>query len=286
MHDANSVTGLVGRLEGAPPELKRKLYDTLAHLYYTEGEWNRESWWTTRPEYQGPYFQRTTWAGTAMIEAALRAGLKAGGESAEVIKERIAFYNLKIDGAVAAVALKAPPQSDAEVLAKARAAAAKFGGRVIGNLSYEEVLAVAQAAKGDAKQGEMLFTRQGCVACHTVAKEVAPKGPYLGEIAKTYHRADLIESIVRPNAKIAHGFATRWFELKDGSTAVGFIISEGDETITLCNGDGVVNEIKTDQIVKRGEQNNSMMPEGLVANLKPEELSSLLAYFEALSAGK
>jgi putative heme-binding domain-containing protein len=286
MHDARSVEGLVSRLEGAPPELKRKLYDTLAHLYYTEGEWNREAWWTTRPEHQGPYFQRATWAGTPMIEAALRAALKAGGEAAEVVKERIAFYQLKIDGAVAAVPLKAQPQADAELLAKARAAAAKFEGKVIGNIPYEDVLAVAQAAKGEAKQGEMLFTRQGCVACHTVSKEVAPKGPFLGEIARQYSRADLIESIVKPNAKIAQGFATRWFTLKDGSTAVGFIISEGAETITLCGGGGVVSEIQTDQIVSRGEQKNSMMPEGLVANLTPEELSSLLAYFEALAAGK
>ncbi len=286
MHDARSVEGLVSRLEGASPELARKLYDTLAHLYYCEGEWNREAWWTTRPEHQGPYFQRASWAGTPLIEAALRAALSAGGESAEVVKERIAFYKLKIDGAVPAVALKAQPQADAELLAKARAAAAKFEGKVIGNIPYDDVLTVAQAARGDAKLGEMLFTRQGCVACHTVAKEVAPKGPFLGEIAKQYSRAELIESIVKPNAKIAQGFATRWFELKDGSLAVGFIISEGAETIRLCGGGGVVSEIQTDQIVKRGEQKNSMMPEGLVANLKPEELGSLLAYFEALAAAK
>ena len=33
---------------------------------------------------------------------------------------------------------------------------------------------------------------------------------------------------------------------------------------------------------KRGEDKKSMMPEGLVANLSPEELASTLAYFESL----
>jgi putative heme-binding domain-containing protein len=286
MHDPASVTGLIGRLNGAPTDFQKKIYDTLAHLYYQEAEWNKTDWWTTRPEHQGPYFQRTTWAQSPMIEAALRSGQQAGGEIGDYVKERIAFYNLRFAGAVAAKPAKAQPQADAELLAKARAAAAKFEGKVIGNIPYDDVLAVAQTAKGDAKQGEMLFTRQGCVACHTISKDAQPKGPYLGEIAKQYSRADLIESIVKPNAKIAQGFATRWFELKDGTMLVGFIISEGAETIKLCGGGGVVSEIQTDQIVKRGEQKNSMMPEGLVANLKPEELGSILAYFESLAAGK
>ena len=41
-------------------------------------------------------------------------------------------------------------------------------------------------------------------------------------------------------------------------------------------------QVKTADIVKRGEDKNSMMPPGLVNNLKPEELGSLLAYFESL----
>ena len=143
-------------------------------------------------------------------------------------------------------------------------------------------MAGALAAKGDPKLGKELFTRQACVACHTVAKDAPPKGPYLGEIAKQYQRAELIESIVKPNEKIAQGFTTRWFDLKDGQHLTGFVTSEGAESIELRNIVGQVMTISTAQIVKRGEDKNSMMPVGLVGNLKPEELASILAYFESL----
>jgi putative heme-binding domain-containing protein len=287
IHEPRTVEGLVAKLAGATPELRKQIYDALAHLYYDEGEWNREAWWTTRPEHSGPYFQRAAWAGTPAAEAALKAAIAAGGELGGYVAERVAFYKLKIEGlALADAGRKPQAQNDAELLAKARAAQAKVEGKVIGNLKYEDVVPIAATAKGDAKLGEQLFARQGCIACHTVSKDVPQKGPYLGEIAKQYSRLELIESILKPNAKIAQGFATRWFDLKDGQHLEGFVTSEGAETITLRNIIGIVTEIRTDDIAKRGEGKNSMMPEGLANNLKPEELASLLAYFEALSAGK
>jgi putative heme-binding domain-containing protein len=287
MHDEKSVAALAELLKGATPELKKKIVDTLAHLYYTEGEWNKEAWWTTRPEHKGPYYQKATWAGTAAAEAALKAAAAEGGELGAYATERIEFYGLKIEGLAVAAAPKAPQaQNDAELLAKARAASAKYEGKVIGNIPFEDVVAVASATKGDPKLGEQLFARQGCIACHTVDKGVPPKGPYLGEITKQYSRAQLVESIVKPNAVISQGFVTHTFDLKDGTHLEGFITSEGAETITIRSIIGLVTEIQTEQIAKRGELKTSMMPEGLVNNLKPEELASLLAWFETLAAAK
>src|SRR5205085_5026924 len=51
------------------------------------------------------------------------------------------------------------------------------------HLKYEDVLASAQMEKGDAQAGARLFVKQGCIACHTIAKSEPPKGPYLGDIA-------------------------------------------------------------------------------------------------------
>jgi putative heme-binding domain-containing protein len=286
MHDATSVDVLIAHLPGSPIALQKKIYDTLCHLYYTEGPWDRQAWWTTRPEHQGPYYQKATWEATPAIAAALTAGITAGGDMAAFITERITFYGLKMDGIPAPVASKPMVQTDAEILAKARAASAKYVGKVIGNIPYDDVLAVARVTPGDPKLGAMLFQRQGCIACHTISSAVPPKGPFLGEIAKQYSRAEIIESIVKPNAKIAQGFATRWFDLKNGTHLEGFVTSEGAETVTIRNILGIVTQIQVDQIVKRGEQKNSMMPEGLVNNLKPEELAGLLAFFESMLALK
>ncbi len=282
LHHEKMVTGLVARLESATSEKRKLLINTLAHLFHQEGEWDRKHWWGTRPEHQGPYYARATWAGTPAIAAALKAEAAKGGDAAAHVAAQIEFYKLTIDGIAGTVAKGGNGQADAELLAKAQASAKNAQGKVIANLGYEEVMAGALGAKGDAKLGEQLFLRQGCVACHTITKDGPQKGPYLGEVAKQYGRSELIESIVKPNEKMSQGFTTRWFDMKDGQRLMGFVTSEGADAIELRNIVGQVVQIKSADIVKRGEDKNSMMPAGLVANLTPEELGSLLAYFESL----
>jgi cytochrome c551/c552 len=97
-------------------------------------------------------------------------------------------------------------------------------------LKYEDVLAAAQKEPGDAAQGARLFAKQGCAACHTITKSEPPKGPYLGDIANRYKRPELIESILKPSAKIAQGFETKVFVMSSGKTLNGFVVREaGDE---------------------------------------------------------
>ncbi len=144
----------------------------------------------------------------------------------------------------------------------------------------ETATPAAEVVATVAKSGEDIYKK--CVACHTITKDGPQKGPYLGEVAKQYGRAELIESIVKPNDKMSQGFTTRWFEMKDGQRLMGFVTSEGAETIELRNTFGQVMQIKAADIVKRGEDKNSMMPPGLVNNHKPEELATLSAYFESL----
>jgi putative heme-binding domain-containing protein len=70
--------------------------------------------------------------------------------------------------------------------------------------------------------------------------------------------------------------------MKDGQRLIGFVTSEGADTIDLRNIIGQAMSLSVSDVVKQGNDSNSMMPPGLVNNLKPEELSALLAYFEQL----
>jgi putative heme-binding domain-containing protein len=286
MHDPKVVDGLIAKLDGAAPEFQKKVYRTLAHLYYEEGEWNRVAWWSTRPEHEGPYYQRALWAGSPLIEKTFVAAMAGEGERAGYVRQQIDFFHLKLGPAAKAPAGNSSSTDDVAQLAKALAAAKKTDPDSIGSLPYDKVLAGAVLAKGDVKTGEQLFTRQGCIVCHTVSRDVPQKGPFLGEVAKQYNRAELVESIVKPNAKIAQGFATHWFDTKEGDHYEGFIVREGAETIALRTITGVQIEIVTTTIAKRGEAKGSMMPEGLVNNLKPEDLASILAYFESMVPAK
>ncbi|MBI1373104.1 MAG: c-type cytochrome [Phycisphaera sp.] len=157
-------------------------------------------------------------------------------------------------------------------------------GDVIAKLKFEKVLAAAQKLKGDVAEGAKLFTQQGCIACHTVSKDQPPKGPMLADIGKRYSRAELIESILKPSAKIAQGFDTQIFVLKDGTTQVGFVTSESGDSIELRNIAGLPTKIKPGDVKQRTKQENSIMPEGLVANLTTQQLASILDYLQSLKS--
>jgi putative heme-binding domain-containing protein len=154
---------------------------------------------------------------------------------------------------------------------------------LLATLTYEQSRDAALKLEGDAKLGAQLFLTQGCVACHTVSKSEPPKGPYLGDVAKRYNRGELIESILKPNEKIAQGFTSHYFIKKNRERIDGFVVREaGDETeVRGAAGTSVV--IKTADVARTGTLPTSIMPEGLAANLTPEEFASLLSYLGSLS---
>jgi putative heme-binding domain-containing protein len=159
----------------------------------------------------------------------------------------------------------------------------KDSGPLIGTMKPEDVLAQVLDVKGDIGLGEQLYTRQTCVACHTVREDEAPKGPYLGNIAQTYKRGDLALAILEPNKTIAQGFATEMFTLKDGSQQMGFVTLESAEQVKIRNIASQEFTYAVKDITKRDKLPVSMMPPGLVAGLTVRELASLLDYLEALS---
>ena len=109
-----------------------------------------------------------------------------------------------------------------------------------------------------------------------------PKGPHLVDIGKRYRRAELIESVVKPSEKIAQGFDTYAFITVDGQVLTGFVVSESAEDIQIRRDNGLPLTLIQEDIEDRAKQSTSMMPEGLVDNITPEQLADLLAYLESL----
>ena len=62
--------------------------------------------------------------------------------------------------------------------------------------------------------------------------------------------------------------------------------SESAETIHIRKNDGVAVELILDEIEFRKKQEQSMMPIGLVNNLTPEQLASLVDYLNSLRSDK
>jgi putative heme-binding domain-containing protein len=152
----------------------------------------------------------------------------------------------------------------------------------IKTLGFDKTVELVLKEKGDPNIGRELFVRQGCVACHTVSPDESPKGPFLGGVSARYTKADLCESIMKPSAKIAQGFETQYFAVKGGDVLEGFVTRESGDEIELRNVAGIVTVIKTKDIKKRGKRDISVMPEGLVEKLTPQELASIIAYLNTL----
>jgi putative heme-binding domain-containing protein len=171
-----------------------------------------------------------------------------------------------------------------ERLGLTAAAAASGGHDEIEKVGYDKTLALVLKDKGDPTVGKELFSRVGCVGCHTVSADEPPKGPFLGGVSAKYNRGELAESIMKPNAKIAQGFETQWFKNKEEDIVEGFVTREAGDEIELRNAAGVASVLKKADITKRGKRDTSIMPEGLVAKLSPAELASLIAYLETLKA--
>lgn len=154
----------------------------------------------------------------------------------------------------------------------------------IAKIPYEDVVKRAASASGDAKVGEKLFESVGCIKCHTINKSDPPKGPFLGDITARYSTAEILESILRPSAKVAQGFETTTIETKEGDLIDGFdgfIVRESGDEIELRNINGSI-VVPKKNIAARGTRKSSIMPDGLVDNISPEDLASLLRYFESM----
>lgn len=154
----------------------------------------------------------------------------------------------------------------------------------IATLAFDHVVAGLQKAKGDPTLGAELFQKQGCLACHTISADEPPKGPFLGGIGTRYSRAELTESILKPNAKIAQGFETQKFATFAGLQHEGFVVREAGDEVELRNAAGEVTVLPKTEIEERGKAETSVMPTGLADTLTVDDLASLLAYLESLKA--
>ena len=153
----------------------------------------------------------------------------------------------------------------------------------IGTLNIEEALAQSIAMKGDPTLGEAVFIKAACATCHTTSQSEPQKGPYLGNIANTYRRKDLAESILNPNKTIAQGFASQVIVTKDEFEYTGFITKEAADQVTLRDVTAREHTIKKSDIDERKTLTTSIMPPDLMKAFTVKELASLLDYLEALS---
>ena len=153
----------------------------------------------------------------------------------------------------------------------------------LNSLEIDVAIKKATRSHGDIGHGELLFTKANCVACHTVSMDEKQKGPFLGNISKTYKRNELAASILQPSKTIAQGFKTNIILDVDGRMVTGYVTEESANHVMMRDSEGKEFAFSKDDIEARKESLVSSMPEGLIEDYTVHDLASILDYLDSLS---
>jgi putative membrane-bound dehydrogenase-like protein len=280
LHNPKAVEGLIGKLRTPrAPEVRRALLATLIRLYHREAEY-KGSWWGIRPDSTGPYYDRQEWDLSKRIGSVITSAVLDGdAETTAFLRAELGRHKVYLKGLPGAEKVASEREKESPIVIPK---ADPRDPSLLANMAYEMATKKTLRARGDALKGKILFARQSCIACHTDADGQTPKGPHLVDIGKRYSAAELVESILKPSAKIAQGYETYTFVMANGLQYTGFVVSEGANVVLIREGTGVLRELRRAEIDSRQRQMLSAMPEGLVGNLAPEQLADLIAYLQSL----
>ncbi len=274
MHDPKAVSGLIAAYDKTKDEtLKKQILTTLGRLYKEEAPYDGSWWWSTRPDTHGPYYKAVTWASSDDIKRFLmQQWSKADENGKKFFADLNGRQRMGIDefGGEDIVVEKQELKIDLTKIQNKKGQ--------VGENSIEDVMLAIAKIEGDPALGKTLFTKQGCVACHSINRNGPLKGPYMGQIGSIMNREQIAESILKPNASISQGFASVLITTKDEKSFMGFVSEESAEKLVLRDITGAVYTFKVSDITSRKEMETSMMPPGLANELSYEEFASLVTF--------
>ena len=130
-------------------------------------------------------------------------------------------------------------------------------------------------AAGNRSHGRGLYTA-ACAKCHKLFGEGGATAPELTGAQRT-NLAYLLENIVDPSATISKNFKMSVVILDDGRVLNGVVTNPTERTITLQTPTEPV-VIDRESIDEMRETDLSLMPEGQLDRLTPDEVRDLIAY--------
>jgi putative heme-binding domain-containing protein len=152
--------------------------------------------------------------------------------------------------------------------------------------TVEEALPVVDGNLGgrNFEQGKMMFDATRCSSCHLMRGEGGSIGPDLTQLGTRFTAKDMLEAIIEPNKVVSDQYAATVFTMKDGSSILGRLINENDETYSISQNPFAPDAIR--EIPKQDVQDTkysyiSVMYPGLINRLNEEELKDLMAYLMA-----
>jgi putative membrane-bound dehydrogenase-like protein len=143
---------------------------------------------------------------------------------------------------------------------------------------WKDVLTDEALAKADVGKGRAVFAKT-CASCHKMFGEGQAVGPEL----TGSQRANLdyvLENVLDPSAVVPREYQLINFTLADERVVGGIVVRETKDAVTVRTVNDTLT-ISTSEILTRKQTPVSLMPEGLLDALKPDEVRDLVAYLRA-----
>jgi putative membrane-bound dehydrogenase-like protein len=141
--------------------------------------------------------------------------------------------------------------------------------------SYRQRLTSEALSIGDRARGRTHFEKL-CANCHQLFGEGTAIGPDLTGAQRT--NVDyLLLNLVDPSSAISRDFQMQVIETGEGRIVTGLVVAESDHAITMQTPNEKV-VVPREAIERRVESGVSMMPEGLLQPLAPNDVRDLFAY--------
>lgn len=133
---------------------------------------------------------------------------------------------------------------------------------------------------GDPANGEKLFFAEAnqCAKCHKVGDKGGAVGPELTAIAKTRSRAEILDGILEPSRRIEPQFAAYLVKTADGRSLTGLLVKRDEKQVVIRDAEAKDHAVDASEVESVRPARLSLMPEGLLAGLTPQEAADLLEY--------
>jgi len=133
----------------------------------------------------------------------------------------------------------------------------------------------------DFDNGERMFAAASCLSCHGMQGKGGVAGPDLTAVGQRFTISDLLDSIIHPSKAISDQYAITVFELENGETITGRVISKDARKTTVATNalnPSQIRSVDNSLIVKSERLATSTMPPGLLNALNENEVLDLMAY--------
>lgn len=136
----------------------------------------------------------------------------------------------------------------------------------------------ALVLRGDAGRGAATYTKL-CVSCHRRDGQGNEVGPDLRTVA-SHAPEKLLTNILDPSQDVQPGYHAYQCTLKGGEEVYGVIAAETGNSVVMKLVDGTTRTLRRSDIEELRGSALSLMPDGLEAGLKVQDLADLIAFLK------